>query len=155
MSEPEPIERIIEQEQTVRELIQARLAPVDVVRGDQQEMISYRLAEIFVSARSLYTHVLPRFVEEERPGEDAVFEAFGDVRMHLLHMRDLISDFEEAFLESLTEHQESVEGREHSQVDDERAAEDEADHEAGDEEELEEEEEDEERGRSEPPSGSV
>lgn len=123
MTQPEPAERILEQEQAVRALIEARLSPVDVVRGDQQEMIAYRLSEIFVAARSLYTDILPRFLEDERGGEDAVFEGFGEVRMHLLQMRDLIADFEEAFLESLTEHQETVAAQERSLVDEEQKAE--------------------------------
>ncbi len=109
MRDLDPPEKIIEQEQAVRKLIQARLAPLELVHPDQQEAISYRLGEIFVAAKTLYTDVLPRFMEEDND-EDETFEVFGEARMNLLHLKDLIEDFEELFLESLSSRQEEAEG---------------------------------------------
>ncbi|HEY4003130.1 MAG TPA: hypothetical protein VGO93_29950 [Candidatus Xenobia bacterium] len=87
--------------QTIMDVLMHRLEPVDLIKLDEREIISYRLAEIFATARNLYTAVLPRFVDMPRADADEVFEAFGEVRMNLLHIKDLIDEFEEAFLMSL------------------------------------------------------
>lgn len=112
----------MEQELAIKQVILTRLRRTTIVQAPQQEAVAYRLAEIFVAARQLYTDVLPGFLElpepasaneaEEAPSEggtaatdaldDRTFELFGEVRMNLLHLRDLVEDFEETFLESLS-----------------------------------------------------
>ncbi|NDD29563.1 MAG: hypothetical protein EB084_15000 [Proteobacteria bacterium] len=109
MRELDSAQSQMEQEQAIRKVLLTRLRQTSIVQAPQQEIVAYRLAEIFVAARQLYTDVLPGFLElpeksapETAEGGEEVFEMFGDVRMHLLHLRDLVEDFEEAFLESLS-----------------------------------------------------
>lgn len=114
MRELESPQSLIEQEQAIQQVILSKLRPTALVRPEQQETVAYRLAEIFVAARQLYTDVLPRFLDLPAPPppangeapadeklEGEVFEVFGEVRMNLLHLRDLVEDFDDSFLESL------------------------------------------------------
>lgn len=96
----EPAQQM-EEIQAIMGVLMSRLEPVELIKMDEREIISYRMAEIFSTARSLYTEVLPRFVNMQDAQSDDVFEAFGEVRMNLLHIKDLIDEFEEAFLLSL------------------------------------------------------
>ncbi len=128
MRELESPQSLMEQEQAIRDVILSRLHAVNLVAPAQQEAVAYRLAEIFVASRQLYTHILPRFLEAPTeaanpppaskadpvaPPEDAsatgpdLFEVFGEVRMNLLMLRDLVEDFEETFLASLSDSLES------------------------------------------------
>lgn len=118
MGELDSPRHLMEQEMAISQVIQKKLARTELVQADQQQIVAARLAEIFVSSRQLYTDVLPSFLELGEPStqmdidayDDEVFELFGGVRMHLLHLRDLIEDFEEAFLESLSGRLEAKEG---------------------------------------------
>lgn len=121
MPELESPQSLFEQEQAVQQVILSKLKRSSVVQAEQQEAIAYRLAEIFVATRQMYTTVLPRFLElpdppppdteaakptagadTETPEEIEIFEVFAEVRMNILNLRDLFEDFEEIFLESLS-----------------------------------------------------
>lgn len=104
MKELDSPEQLFEQEQTVYQMVRARLEPCEAVEATQRDAMSYRLAEIFVASRVLYTQVLPRFMEASGDS-DAALELLGEVRMNLLNMRDLVEEFEESFLESLVDRQ--------------------------------------------------
>lgn len=120
MSELDSPRLLMEQELAISRVILKKLARTTLVQPEQQEIVAARLAEIFVSSRQLYTDVMPSFLEladpttkmDEDAYEDEVFELFGGVRMHLLHLRDLIEDFEEAFLESLSGRLDAQKGEE-------------------------------------------
>lgn len=120
MRELDSAQSQMEQEQAIKQIILSRLRRTTIVQAPQQEAVAYRLAEILVAARQLYTDVLPSFFEQSAEAgapsngaaphvaevsdeaDDRIFEAFGEVRMNLLHLRDLVEDFEETFLESLS-----------------------------------------------------
>lgn len=137
MRELDSAQSQIEQEQAIKQIILSRLRRTTIVQAPQQEGVAYRLAEIFVAARQLYTEVLPGFLElAEKPADDGavvdpgapddaddrVFEVFGDVRMNLLHLRDLVEDFEETFLESLSGRLQRQDGRSGEEDDDDDEA---------------------------------
>ncbi|MBN9418388.1 MAG: hypothetical protein J0I12_23265 [Candidatus Eremiobacteraeota bacterium] len=66
----------------------------------EREGVAYRIAEVMVQAKDLYTQVLPRLTKEaesELPLEDEI----SGMRMALLHLRDLITDFDNAFLDAM------------------------------------------------------
>jgi hypothetical protein len=119
---------MMEQENAIAQVVLSKLRRTTIVAPDQQETVSYRLAEILVAARTLYTDVLPAFLElperaptseeEQADHDDEVFEAFGEVRMHLLQLRDLVEDFEESFLESLNARLEAQKGEDGEGEDD-------------------------------------
>lgn len=131
MRELESPQRLMEQEQAIQQVILSKLKRSTLIQVEQQEIVAYRLAEIFVAARQLYTDVLPRFLElpdtapqppddadEDGEEEDEVFEVFGEVRMNMLHLRDLMEDFEESFLESLSGRLGTQEGESAEEEDD-------------------------------------
>ncbi|MHB2019619.1 MAG: hypothetical protein ACYCW6_21965 [Candidatus Xenobia bacterium] len=93
----------LQEVQAIMSVLMERMEPIDLIRVDEREIIAYRMAEIFSAARNLYTQVLPRFVEQEQPEGKEIEDTFGEVRMNLLHIKDLIEEFEEAFLLSLSE----------------------------------------------------
>ena len=104
MDTPEINERRdLEEVQAIMAVLMERMEPIDLIRTDEREIIAYRMAEIFSAARNLYTYILPRFVEHEQPDGQEIEDTFGEVRMNLLHIKDLIEEFEEAFLLSLAE----------------------------------------------------
>jgi hypothetical protein len=127
-------EEIFKQEKTIYQVILSRLAKSQLLKAEQKETLAYRLAEIFVASRILYTQVLPVFVDGEQDGDperaavrrtdaqaglslsdatpeasdssdEAILETLGEVRMNLLNLKDLVEDFEDVFLESLAERQ--------------------------------------------------
>ena len=66
--------------------------------GDRQD-VAYRIAEIMVAAKDLYTLSLPRLLGE---GESlAFYDELAGLRMTLLHMRDLVTEFDSAFLDAM------------------------------------------------------
>ncbi|MBQ7502236.1 hypothetical protein IJT93_05900 [bacterium] len=99
------------EEITITKLVNGRLAAGGCLRPGSRESVAYRLAEIMVSAKNLYTEVLPGFIEgAETGGEEAeeyaseserVFDDLAGVRMAFIHMRDLIADFEDAFMDAI------------------------------------------------------
>ncbi|MBM3461333.1 MAG: hypothetical protein FJX76_04450 [Armatimonadetes bacterium] len=102
MTDLDSPEKLFEQEQMVFQTIRTRLKGSPDLRDEQQEALAYRLAEIMVASRVLYTQVLPRFMEQN---DADPLELLGETRMNLLNMRDLVEDFEESFLESLSDRQ--------------------------------------------------
>ncbi|HXE73248.1 MAG TPA: hypothetical protein VNO81_11375, partial [Candidatus Nitrosotenuis sp.] len=64
--------------------------------------------EIMVASKNLYTEVLPRLC---RPSDqETAFDELAGLRMHLLHLADLIGDFEEAFMEAMANERGEDEG---------------------------------------------
>lgn len=117
MRELDDPESIFNQEKTIYQVIHSRLEKSELLKPEQKETIAYRLAELFVASRILYTQVLPAFLES--PGEsdaatpksapvdadEIILETLGEVRMNLLNLKDLVEDFEDVFLESLADRQ--------------------------------------------------
>lgn len=100
------------EEIAITKLVNRRLQEGGCLRVGTRESVAYRLAEIMVSAKNLYTEVLPRFIEggadggeyeedEELSESERVFDDLAGVRMAFIHMRDLIVDFEDAFMDAI------------------------------------------------------
>ena len=103
-----------EQELAITGALHRRLQAEDCLRPGDRESVAYRIAEIAVHAKSLYTEVLPRLVgESAAPAAEgySMFEELAGARMAFMHMKDLIEDFEDAFLESMA-HQREEDGNE-------------------------------------------
>lgn len=98
------------EEIAITKLVNGRLQAGGCLRVGTRESVAYRLAEIMVAAKDLYTEVLPRFIEggedggeadEELSESERVFDDLAGVRMAFIHMRDLILDFEDAFMDAI------------------------------------------------------
>lgn len=94
------------QEMAITGVLSQRLAREECLRPGDRETISYRVAELMVASKNLYTEVLPRLLEQDGASTYTAFEDLAGMRMALLHMRDLIEDFEEAFLEAMANQRE-------------------------------------------------
>jgi hypothetical protein len=95
-----------EQELAITGVLHRRLQAEDCLRPEDRESVAYRLAEIMVSARSLYTEVLPRLVEEDAAEGVTLFEELAAARMSLMHVKDLVEDFEEVFMQAMAHQRE-------------------------------------------------
>lgn len=99
------------EEATVTAIIQAKLAAQDCLREQDRQLVAYRIAEIMVAAKELYTKELPRVASEQSEVVDD-FDMFGELaglRMSFLHIRDLITDFDEAFMIAMSHQREDDE----------------------------------------------
>jgi hypothetical protein len=101
MTDLDSPEELFKQEQTIFQVIFAKLAPSELIQEEHKQAMAYRLAEIFVASRVMYTKVMPRFMEAET--DDEIFEALGEARMNVLNVKDLAEDFEESFLHSISD----------------------------------------------------
>lgn len=95
-----------QQELAITGLLKARLNREETFQAEDRESLAYRVAEIMVASKSLYTEVLPRLLEPPAEGGYSAFEDLSGLRMTLLHLKDLIDDFEEAFMGSMASQRE-------------------------------------------------
>jgi hypothetical protein len=102
-SDPEKILRA--EEATVTAILQSKMAAQECLRDADRQLVAYRIAEIMVSAKELYTKELPRVASESEQKSD-VFGELAGLRMAFLHLRDLITDFDEAFMIAMSHQRE-------------------------------------------------
>lgn len=100
-----------QQELAITGVLHRRLQADECLRPGDRETVAYRVAEIMVHAKSLYTEVLPRLLDEDEAEGYTMEEELAGMRMALLHMKDLIEDFEEAFMDAMA-HQREDDGGE-------------------------------------------
>ena len=94
----------------ITRVLHGRLREEDCLRPGDRESVAYRISEIMVAAKSLYTEVLGRLTRETPVEEPlTLYEELAGLRMALLHLRDLVVDFDEVFFEAM-HHQREEEG---------------------------------------------
>lgn len=91
------------EEAALTQILRAKMQQEQCLLPDVQEAIAYRIAEIMVAAKELYTKELPRIMHESQaPADSSLFDDLVGLRMTLLHLHDLITDFDDAFLDAMT-----------------------------------------------------
>jgi hypothetical protein len=108
MAPTEPMLTEIEQARAIMKVINERMKPLDCIEAENKESLSYRIAEIMTASKNLYTGMLPRLITEDKP-ED-MWEMLVEMRMHFLHITDLIAEFDTLFLESIESEEDEEEG---------------------------------------------
>tara|TARA_B100000678_G_C17740636_1_gene314530 strand:+ start:49 stop:477 length:429 start_codon:yes stop_codon:yes gene_type:complete len=105
------------EEATVTAILQSKLTLQECLRENDRQLVAYRIAEIMVAAKELYTKELPRIAADRAETEEDVdiFSELAGLRMSFLHLRDLITDFDESFMIAMS----------HQREDDEEEAEEE------------------------------
>ncbi|MEW6280969.1 MAG: hypothetical protein AB1758_20315 [Candidatus Eremiobacterota bacterium] len=89
-------------EMVITHALYSRMKAEDCLRPGDRESVAYRVAEVMVLAKHLYTEVLPRLMgQAPEPSGESLFEELAGLRMALLNLRDLVGDFDEAFLEAM------------------------------------------------------
>lgn len=110
MTEPsqngsDPAKILRAEEATVTAILQSKMAAQDCLRETDRQLVAYRIAEIMVASKELYTKELPRITSDSDPDGD-VFGELAGLRMAFLHIRDLITDFDEAFMIAMSHQRE-------------------------------------------------
>ena len=105
-----PPEKLLPQELVVTKVLHQRMVKEECLQPGDRESVAYRVAEIMVAAKELYTKTLPQVLAEEGSATP-VFEDLAGLRMAFLHIRDLVCDFEDAFMEAM-HHQREVDEEE-------------------------------------------
>lgn len=131
MSEPhsngkDPVNLLRAEEATVTAILQSKMAAQEVLREADRQLVAYRIAEIMVASKELYTKELPRVVSESEADSDTdLFSELAGLRMAFLHVRDLITDFDEAFMVAMS-HQREDDGEDADADEDENEEEEES-----------------------------
>ncbi len=87
-------------EQVIAQVVHRRMEEEKSLIAGEREAVAYRIAELMVHAKELYTQTLPRLTKEVN-SELPMEEELSGMRMSLLHMRDLITDFDNAYLDAM------------------------------------------------------
>lgn len=93
------LNQTIAQEKAAKELIKAKFENLGIYSREDAELLSYRLAEILVLSKQLYIELFPEIAAVDDSDEDALWSAISGIRMHLLHTRDCIEDFEHQLID--------------------------------------------------------
>lgn len=88
----------LEPEVVITQRLFARMQAEDCLRPGDRESVAYRIAEVMVLAKQLYLETLPRLMGES---EETMFDELAGLRMALLNLRDLVSEYDESFLEAM------------------------------------------------------
>lgn len=99
------------EEATVTAILQSKMTAQDCLRETDRQLVAYRIAEIMVASKELYTKELPRIASDSDTESD-VFGELAGIRMAFLHLRDLITDFDEAFMIAMSHQREDDEEEE-------------------------------------------
>lgn len=95
------------EEATLTQILLAKMQRQACLNEADQESVAYRISEIMVAAKELYTKDLPRLMHDsEEAPEGEMFQELTGLRMALFNVRDLITDFDEAFLDAMTHQRE-------------------------------------------------
>jgi hypothetical protein len=89
------------EELEITRLIADRLRREDCMEAADRETIAYRIAEIMVSARQMYTASLPRLTNVNGESQATMDEDLEGLRMTFLHLRDLLHDFDSTFFAAM------------------------------------------------------
>lgn len=96
------------EELSLTQILNAKMKRQGCFDEVHQEAVAYRISEIMVAAKELYTKDLPRMMEEAKSEDEEaqIFDDLAGLRMTFFHLRDLITDFDEAFLDAMTHQRE-------------------------------------------------
>jgi len=83
------------------------LMDLDFFQEETLGEISFRLAEIMVAAKNIYTRALPAFIDSHAQGSESSLESLMEMRMSLAFLRDVIEGYEECLLNSINVSEES------------------------------------------------
>ncbi len=89
------------EELEITRLIHERLTREECLDHADRETVSYRIAEIMVAAKRMYTSSLSRLINVSGESQFGMDEDLEGLRMTFVHLRDLLHDFDSMFFESM------------------------------------------------------
>ncbi len=103
------LQKTIAEENAVKDIVRKKIAALNSYEKHNEEILAYRLAEILISAKNLYTEYFPDLMKADTEDEKAVWEALTALRMNLLHLRDCVEGFDVMLIELMKDKDESEE----------------------------------------------
>lgn len=88
-------------EMEITRLIFERLAKENCLAESERETIAYRIAEIMVTAKQMYTKSLPRLTNVNGESDSPVEDDLTGLQMTFTHMCDLMHEFDSVYLEAI------------------------------------------------------
>jgi len=90
------LQKKLEEEYIITRVLKERLSLTKELATEEHEALAYRFAQLLTAAKSLYLEILPRITNAQ--DGDELWDLLVEVRMNLLHIRDLVEDYEACFL---------------------------------------------------------
>ena len=109
MTEDTELKKMIEEEGKIKDIVKKRISALHSYGESNTEILSYRLAEILISAKNLYTKDLMDLVKKDISDEQEVWNSIMGMRMTMLHLKDCVEEFDMMMLE-LMDDKEEVKG---------------------------------------------
>ena len=94
-------EKLLPQELVITRLLNKRMVDEDCLRPGDRESVAYRIAEIMVAAKQMYTRSLPRLTNVNGESNSPVEDDLTGLQMTFTHMCDLMHEFDSVFLEAI------------------------------------------------------
>jgi hypothetical protein len=94
------------EEGAVREILRNKITGLHSYNTQNADLLAYRLAEILVLSKDLYTKLFPELINADSSNEQSMWDLIMGVRMHLLHMRDCIDEFDGNLLDLMEDKEE-------------------------------------------------
>jgi hypothetical protein len=108
--EREALNREVVEEGAILDLLSSSMARAGFYSPEDAESLAYRMAEILVTSKNLYTGVMPRLLEIDSDNKDEIVEFLTEVRMNFQFIRDCIEEFDESFFNLMHGEEENDDG---------------------------------------------
>lgn len=109
MCQEEELRKLLMEEKRVKDIVRGKIDALNVYEPHNSEIISYRLAEILITAKNIYTDCFARMIKVDAKDEKSAWENLTSLRMSLLHIKDCIEDFDMMLLELMQDKNENEE----------------------------------------------
>lgn len=108
----------------ITKLIHSRLKREDCLGEEDRETVAYRIAEIMVKSKELYTKVLPRLTNVNGESQAPMDDDLTNLRTNFQNLCDLMQDFDSAFFKSMNhpDHAYNADGEQLDEDEDEEEA---------------------------------
>ena len=91
----------VTEELEITKLIYERLKKESCLESSERQTIAYRIAEIMVAAKQLYTKSLPRLINVGGESDSPMEDDLAGLQMTFVHLCDLMYDYDSAYLQAL------------------------------------------------------
>lgn len=89
------------EELEITRLIFERLVRENCLTETERETIAYRISEIMVTAKQMYTKSLPRLTNVNGESDSPMEDDLTGLQMTFVHLCDLMHEFDSVFLQSV------------------------------------------------------
>ncbi|MFH0801261.1 MAG: hypothetical protein V2A78_02605 [bacterium] len=108
--EREALNRDIGEEGAILDLLSTSMSRAGFYLPEDAESLAYRMAEILVTAKNLYTDLIPRLMEIDSENKDQIVEFITEVRINFQFIHDCIEEYDENFFNLMHGEEENDDG---------------------------------------------